>query len=80
MSTDIFLYLYLFLQISLFIMLGFILYNMYLKSYKPQNSISWIVLILVMFILNGLIATGSASLFVGTLNTQINGSTDQIKF
>jgi hypothetical protein len=67
---DLITYLYLFFQIALSVTLGVILLNIYLKSYKPQNSVIIIAVITVIFILNLIIAMGSVNSLVNTIKSE----------
>ncbi|MBC7406209.1 MAG: hypothetical protein H7230_01915 [Candidatus Parcubacteria bacterium] len=80
MIGSIVLYFYFFVQICLFLFLSMILYSIFLKSYKPKNSLVIIVILLVVFIFNGLLATAAVSNLSNTIDRQVKDSTVQPTF
>jgi hypothetical protein len=65
-------YIFLFLGIFGAIILGIALFNIYSKSYKPKNSLGVLVILLSLFLINGIMTLDALNRTINSFNNQIN--------
>gem|GEM_PF-2949201 len=66
--NDIISYFYLFLALCGFVTLTLALVNIYTKSYRPRNATIFIVIIVILFVINTVLAFNSLRIFLNNFS------------